>query len=114
MSHKATTSEVFEDIHQVFLGVIGDNMASLVRYVKYGDSNTTDTSTMGYYVIKFVSEAYTLQEDTICDRQIISSGELVFKAQYLICMQENPLVLGEEKSATINYCSNTNHFESMS
>ena len=51
--------------------------------------NTIDTSTMGYYDIKFVSEAYTLQDNTTCEGKIVSSGGLVFKAQYLICMQEN-------------------------
>ena len=49
-------------------------MASLVQYGKYGAIKTTDTSRMGYYIIKFVSEAYTLQEDTTHDRQIISAG----------------------------------------
>ena len=34
---------------------------------------------MGYYVVKFVSEAYTLQYDTTCDGQISLSGELVVK-----------------------------------
>ena len=36
-------------------------MASLVKSGNYGAINTTDTSKMGDYVIKFVSEAYTLQ-----------------------------------------------------
>ena len=64
--------------------------------------NTTDTPTMGYYVIKFVSEAYTLQDDNSRDGQIISSGELVFKAQYLSCMQEKPIGIGSRKSSN-NY-----------
>ena len=50
--------------------------------------NTTDTPKMGYYVIKFVSESYTLQEETTYDIQIIPAGELVVKAQYLSCIQE--------------------------
>ena len=64
-------------------------MSSLSQYGKYGTTNTTDTSTMGYYAIKFVSEAYNLKYDTTCDGKIISAGEIVVKAQYLICMQEN-------------------------
>ena len=64
-------------------------MLLLVLYAKYGAINTTDTFKMGYYVIKFVSEAYTFQYDTTCDGNIISTGELVVKAQYLSCMQEN-------------------------
>ena len=41
------------------------------------------------YVIKFISEAYTLQNNTTIDDQIISAGDLVVKAQYLCSMQEN-------------------------
>ena len=58
LSHKAKTSEVFEEIHQVVLDGISENMVSLVQYSKYGDMNATDASTMRYYVIKFFSEAY--------------------------------------------------------
>ena len=54
---KVTTSKSFEDINQVLLYGISDNLASLVQSIKYGDINKTDTSTMGYYVIKFFSEA---------------------------------------------------------
>ena len=86
LSHKATTSEDFYDIHQVFLDGIRKNIASLVQPGEYGSMNTTDTSTMIYYVVKFFSEAYTLQYDTTYDDQISSSGEIVVKAQYLSCM----------------------------
>ena len=78
MSNKATTGEYFEEIHQVVLDDISDNMASLVQSGKYGAMNTTETPAMGYYVIKFVSEPYTLPDETTCDGQISSSGELVF------------------------------------
>ena len=68
LSHKATTNEAFEVIYQVVLDGIGDNIASLVQSVKYGDMNTTETSKFRYYVIKFVSEAYTLKDETTCNR----------------------------------------------
>ena len=80
LSHNATTSDVFKDIHWVFLDVIGYNKASLDQYGKYGTINTTETPTKIYYVIKFFSEAYTLQDDTTCDGQISSDGELIVKA----------------------------------
>ena len=50
---------------------------------------------MGYYVIKFFSEAYTLQEHTTCDRQLSTDGEIVVKAQYLRYTQEK-VVSGEK------------------
>ena len=64
-------------------------MESLVNAGHYGYMNKTYTTTIGYYVIKIVSEVYNLQEYTACERQISKAGELVVKAQYSICMQEN-------------------------
>ena len=43
---------------------------------------------MGYYVINFVSEAHTLQDDTTFDGNISPAGEIFVKAQYLRCLQE--------------------------
>ena len=44
-------------------------------------------STNGFYVILFTSGAYTLQENTTIDGQILIAGELVFKAKYICSMQ---------------------------
>ena len=49
-------------------------MALLVESGKYGAINTTDTTSNGFYVIMFTSEAYTLQENTTIDGQIITAG----------------------------------------
>ena len=62
-------------------------MESLVESGTYRSINTTDTSTNGFYVIMFTSGAYTLQENTTIDGQIITAGELVVKAQYLCSIQ---------------------------
>ena len=48
-------------------------------------------------MIDFVSEEYTLQDDTTCDGKIISSGVLVVKSQYLSCMQESTNFYWEQK-----------------
>ena len=77
---KSTSSDTFDEIHQVVLDGISDNMASLFESGKYGAINTTDTSTNGFYVIMFTSGAYTLQENTTIDGQIITAGELVVNA----------------------------------
>ena len=61
-------------------------MHSLVQYGKYGAINTTDTAKKLFYVIMFKSEAYTLQDNTIIDGQIITAEKLVDKAQYLCSM----------------------------
>ena len=49
--------------------------------------NTSDKTAMGYYMIKFTSEAYKLQEETMCDGKICTAFELVIEAQYMNCMQ---------------------------
>ena len=63
-SNKNTTSEEFEEIHQVVLDDISDNMALLVQYGMCGATNTTNPTTLGYYVVNYTSEAYKLQEET--------------------------------------------------
>ena len=74
MSQKSTSSDTFDEIHQVVLDGISDNMASLVESGKYGAINTTDTSTNGFYVVMFTSGSYTLQKNTTIDGQIITAG----------------------------------------
>ena len=54
-------------------------MALLVESVNYGSINKTDTTTNGFYFIIFISEAYTIQDNTTIDGQIITDGELVVK-----------------------------------
>ena len=87
LSSNSTSSDTFDEIHQVVLDGISDNMASLVESVKYGSINTPDTSTNGFYVIMFKTGAYTLQENTTIDGQIITAGELVVKEKYICSMQ---------------------------
>ena len=86
---RSTNFEAFDEIHQVVLDKISENMASLVQSGLYGAINTDDNTTNGFYVIQFLSEAYTLQNNTTIDGKFISTDELVFKAQYLCSMQEN-------------------------
>ena len=64
-------------------------MASLVQSGMYGAINIDATTTNGLYVIKFLSEAYNIQNNTTIYRQVICARELVFKEQYICSMQEN-------------------------
>ena len=86
---KSRPLEAFDEIHKVFLEGISDNMVSLVQSGNYGFINTAETTENVFYVIQFISEAYTLQNNTAIYGQIISAGELVAKAQYLCYMQGN-------------------------
>ena len=49
-------------------------MASLVHLGKNGAFNAADTTIMGYYVIKHLSETYALQEDQAIYGQVIEVG----------------------------------------
>ena len=64
-------------------------MNVLLETGRYGSIITTDATPMGCFVIKCMSEAYILQEETTCDVQILNACELVVKAQYTKYMQEN-------------------------
>ena len=59
--------------------VVNDNRALSVESGKYGAIITTYTTTNLFYAIMFTSEAYTLQDTTIIDGQIITSCESVVK-----------------------------------
>ena len=52
-------------------------MESLVQTGKHGAINVEGPTIMGYYVLDYVSDAFTLQEDTTTYMQVSISGELV-------------------------------------
>ena len=76
-------------IHQFVLDIIIESTASLVQSGMYDAIKTDDTTSNGFYVIQFISELYTLKNNTKIDGQVISAGELVAKEKYLCSMQEN-------------------------
>ena len=65
---------------KVVIGVISYNMASLVQSFMYSAITTDYTTTNGFYLIQFILEVYTLQNNKTIYGQIISAGELVVKA----------------------------------
>ena len=86
---KSIPSEAFDEIHLVVLGVISENMASLVQSGMYGTINTDDNTSNLFYVVQFISDSYTLQNNTTIYEQVISDGELAVKSQYICSMQGN-------------------------
>ena len=64
LPQKSTPYDVFDEIQHVVLDGISDNMASLVKFSKYGAMNKTGTATNGFYIIMFTPEAYILQDNT--------------------------------------------------
>ena len=54
----------------MFLDVISKHLASLLHLGKYGDTNSVEPTTMGYYVIKYLYVPYTLQEEQTIDGKV--------------------------------------------
>ena len=71
--------EIYEDINQTILDVNVTNIYWIIMGGKYDAIYTDDYSRHGYYIIKFSSYLYTLQEGLRVDGQVISSGEMVCK-----------------------------------
>ena len=81
LTNKTTSSEDYDAVQKVVIDGISDNMASQVQLGKYGDINAADPTKMRYYVIKYISERYTLYEDQNKYGQVSKAGELVLKSE---------------------------------
>ena len=68
---------------------ISENMSSLVHNGEYGQVNTVDPTKPGYYVIKFISEPYTLQGNKLVNKEVINACEIIVNGVYLIAMKES-------------------------
>jgi hypothetical protein len=55
-----------------------------------GAIGTADDAAMGYYVVKWLSEPYTLQEDTDSMSGTICAGTMVVNALYLNRVEHAP------------------------
>ena len=64
-------------------------MSALAHNGKYGVINTSDSIIMVYYVVKFLSEPYMLQDDKKVDKQFRKEGEIIAKSGYLCIMKYN-------------------------
>ena len=64
-------------------------MSLTIMESKYGAIDTDDSSFHGYYVIKFYSSPYTLQEYLIIHGKVISSGEMVYEGNYFFPINVN-------------------------
>ena len=66
--------------------------ADEIEYNTMGAFQTSDKNTHGYYIVKWTSNAYTLQEKYKCHAfdppVIIPEGELVCKAKFMTPMKK--------------------------
>ena len=66
---------------------INDNTAVLLQTDKYGDINTTYTTTIAIMWLNSCQNPFTPQDEAKCDIQSSTDGKLVVKSQYMNCMQ---------------------------
>ena len=74
-------------MHKAVIDGISENVVSIVQLGKYGAIHAADPTTMGYYVIKYLSEPYTLQEYQTTDGWVSNTCELSAKYEYLSIME---------------------------
>eukprot|EP00957_Ditylum_brightwellii_P099372 7569367-Ditylum_brightwellii.AAC.1 len=58
-------------------------MAAMVNENTFGAVNTNDPKTKGFYIIKFTSLTYTLQENIEVNDDLIKEGSLACEAEYM-------------------------------
>ena len=83
---KRGSQEDEEEAYEEVLAGITETMAEQITPEKYGAFSTLDEDADGYYVIKFTSAAYTLQQDVELPEYtpalVLKAGELVCDAEY--------------------------------
>jgi hypothetical protein len=70
------------ELHHSVLGAMEAHMSLMIRKGKVGVIGTADKAMMGYYVIKWLSEPYTLQEETEGMSGMICVGTMVANMLY--------------------------------
>ena len=72
------------------LNALEVRVSLMMRSGEVGAVGTTDPAMMGYYMVKWLSEPYTLQEETVGMASLIGTGKMVAKAVYLNRVQCAP------------------------
>ena len=76
-------------MHNFVLYDISDNMYAIFHDGKYVTINTADITKIGYYVVKFLSELYTLQDEKKVDKKFIKVSKFIVKPVYLSIVKSN-------------------------
>jgi hypothetical protein len=72
------------------LNVLEARMSLMMRKGQVGAVGTSDKAVMGYYLVKWLSEPYTLQEDTEGMSGMIPTGSMVVDGLYFNRVQRAP------------------------
>jgi len=98
------SEEDIENLHNDLLEHIGTNMGLCIKDYSFGAVNTTDSRTEGFYIVRFTSAPYTLQEDEFDSNELLSAGSLVCDAVYYQPARENSswYILSEHEPLKVN------------
>ena len=72
-----------QDLEDLYAEVLGDAAAQMEEAVQVGNYGAQGVDGDEYYLVRFNSTPYTLQEDTTSHNQVIKAGERVCNATYL-------------------------------
>jgi hypothetical protein len=72
------------------LNVLEARMSLMMRKGQVGAVGTSDEAVMGYYLVKWLSKPYTLQEDTDGMSGMIPTGSMVVDGLYFNRVQRAP------------------------
>ena len=75
MRNKDTDKKGFENVHKILLDGIYDTLNILIKAGIFGDFSTDKKASNWYYIVKFSSGPYTIQDGTTIDGKIISYGD---------------------------------------
>ena len=78
------------DSIQCVLNALEARMLLMIREGEVGAVGTTDDTAMGYYVVKWTSEPYTLQADAEGMSGVIADGAMVVDAVYFNRVERAP------------------------
>ena len=77
-----TENVEYEYINRTILDDNVLNMSLIILKVNYVTIDADNAPCQGYYIIRFSSFSYTVQEDINIDGQVLSSSEMVFEGTY--------------------------------
>eukprot|EP00957_Ditylum_brightwellii_P002029 156295-Ditylum_brightwellii.AAC.1 len=80
---KDTGDDDLIEIQESLIQGIADNMGAMVNDNNFGAVDTSDPNTEGFYIVKFTSLYYTLQENIEVDNDLIKEESLVCEAEYM-------------------------------
>ena len=76
-----------------------------LEYNTMGEFQNSDCNRHGYYIVKWIGNAYTLQEKYICHAfnppVIISEGELVCPAKFMTQMKKPPIGIKSQTKTSL-------------